>query len=90
MDRGMRFTKKKMLLNEMNNFSFVRKVYPSDANFFLLKVKDAEDLYTYLSENEIVVRNRSKDPGCDNCLRITVGTQEENKQLINLFKGYEQ
>jgi histidinol-phosphate aminotransferase len=81
---------KKMLLNEMSNFSFVRKVYPSDANFFLLKVKDAEDLYAYLSENEVVVRNRSKDPGCDNCLRITVGTLEENKQLINLFKSYGQ
>jgi len=80
---------KKMLLNEMSNFSFVKKVYPSDANFFLLKVKDADDLYAYLSENEIVVRNRSKDPGCDNCLRITVGTPEENKQLINLLKSYE-
>ncbi len=80
---------KKMLLVEMSNFSFVRKVYPSDANFFLLKVKDAKDLYTYLSENEIVVRNRSKDPGCDNCLRITIGTPEENKQLLNLFKNYQ-
>jgi histidinol-phosphate aminotransferase len=80
---------KKMLLNEMSNFSFVKKVYPSDANFFLLKVKDAEGLYTYLSENEIVVRNRSKDSGCDNCLRITVGTPEENKQLLNLFKNYQ-
>ena len=80
---------KKMLLNEMSNFSFVKKVYPSDANFFLLKVKDADNLYAYLSENEIVVRNRSKDPGCDNCLRITVGTPEENRQLINLLKSYE-
>jgi histidinol-phosphate aminotransferase len=80
---------KKMLLNEMSNFSFVKKVYASDANFFLVKVKDAEDLYTYLSENEVVVRNRSKDPGCDNCLRITVGTPEENKQLLNLFQNYQ-
>ncbi len=82
-------SQKKMLLNEMINFSFVRRVYPSDANFFLMEVKDADDLYAYLSENEMVVRNRSRDHGCDNCLRITVGTPEENKQLINLLKSYE-
>jgi histidinol-phosphate aminotransferase len=82
-------SQKKMLLNEMHNFNFVIKVYPSDANFFLLKVKDADDLYIYLSANEMVVRNRSKDHGCDNCLRITVGTPGENKQLINLLKNYE-
>jgi histidinol-phosphate aminotransferase len=65
-------------------------VYPSDANFFLMKVKDAGNLYAYLAENEVVVRNRSKDPGCENCLRITIGTPEENQQLINLLKRYEQ
>jgi histidinol-phosphate aminotransferase len=81
---------KEMLIKEMSTFTFVEKVYPSDANFFLMKVKDAGNLYAYLAENEVVVRNRSKDPGCENCLRITIGTPEENQQLINLLKRYEQ
>lgn len=80
---------KEMLIKELSVFNFVEKIYPSDANFFLMKVKDAAKLYNYLSKNEIVVRNRSKDPGCENCLRITVGTPEENQQLINFFKSYE-
>jgi histidinol-phosphate aminotransferase len=80
---------KQMLIKELSTFKFVEKIYPSDANFFLVKVNDASKLYNYLSENEIVVRNRSKDPGCENCLRITIGTPEENQQLINFFKSYE-
>ena len=79
---------KEMLIKEMGNFTFVIEVYPSDANFFLMKVKDAAHLYAYLSENEIVVRNRSKDTGCQNCLRITVGTPDENQQLLDLLKSY--
>lgn len=79
---------KERLIKEMDNFTFVETVYPSDANFFLMKVKNAADLYSYLSDHEVVVRNRSKDPGCENCLRITIGTPEENEQLINLLKSY--
>ena len=82
-------SQKKMLIKEMSNFSFVKKVYPSDANFFLMKVKDADSVYNYLSTNEIVVRNRSKDQGCDNCLRITIGTPEENNNLLNVLNRYE-
>jgi histidinol-phosphate aminotransferase len=63
-------------------FSFVEKVYDSDANFLLVKVKDAHALYQYLTDKGIVVRNRSKDPLCDNCLRITVGTKAENMKLV--------
>ncbi len=80
---------KEMVIKVVAVFNFVEKIYPSDANFFLMKVKDAFKLYNYLSENEVVVRNRSNYPGCDNCLRITIGTPEENKQLINLLKSYE-
>ena len=79
---------KEMLVKELSAFNFVEKIYPSDANFFLMKVKDASKLYEYLSENEIVVRNRSKDPGCENCLRITIGTPEENQQLLHLLTNY--
>lgn len=67
---------------------FVQKVYGSDANFLLIKVDDAKALYSYLSENKIVVRNRSKEISCDNCLRITVGTPGENKLLINVLNQY--
>ncbi|MEP6712795.1 MAG: histidinol-phosphate transaminase [Ferruginibacter sp.] len=70
-------------------FSFIQKVYNSDANFLLVKVTDAERLYKYLAGNEVVVRNRSKEPLCNGCLRITIGTPEENKQLINLLNQYE-
>jgi histidinol-phosphate aminotransferase len=55
-----------------------------------VKVKDANNLYNYLAQNEVVVRNRSKDVLCDNCLRITIGTPEENSQLLILLKQYEQ
>jgi histidinol-phosphate aminotransferase len=67
---------------------FVKKVYPTDANFILVKVDDADALYNYLAANEIVVRNRTKEILCDNCLRITIGTPEENKNLISTLKNY--
>ena len=79
---------KEIVIKELSAFNFVEKIYPSDANFFLMKVKDASKLYDYLAENEIVVRNRSRDPGCENCLRITIGTPEENQQLLHLLKNY--
>lgn len=60
----------------------VEKVYPSDANFLLVKVTDAEALYKHLLNDGIVVRNRSNLPGCENCLRISVGTLEENQLLL--------
>jgi histidinol-phosphate aminotransferase len=81
---------KELLITEMQQLSFVKKIYPSDANFILVKVADANELYNYLSGNEVIVRNRSKDVHCENCLRITIGTPEENKALINLLKSYHQ
>lgn len=81
---------KALLVNEMKALSFVEKIYPSDANFILVKVKDANHLYDYLSSNEVIVRNRSKDVNCNNCLRITIGTSEENKTLISLLNSYKQ
>ncbi len=76
------------LANELKKFSFVEKIYESDANFFLMKVKDADKLYNYLSSNGVIVRNRSKEVMCENSLRITIGTPEENQQLITLFNKY--
>ncbi|MGB8192595.1 MAG: histidinol-phosphate transaminase [Chitinophagaceae bacterium] len=61
----------------------VEKIFPSDANFLLVKVKDARGIYHYLLESQVVVRDRSKVELCEGCLRITVGTPFENKLLIN-------
>ncbi len=78
------------LLIALNEMSFVKEVYPSDANFILLKVTDADALYEHFALHGIVVRNRSKEPGCENCLRITIGTAEENTQLLSVIKNYQQ
>jgi histidinol-phosphate aminotransferase len=82
-------TEKQLLQQTLAQLSFVEKIYPSDANFILVKVNDANALYDYLAANEVIVRNRSKDVHCSNCLRITIGTPEENSILINLLKSYQ-
>jgi histidinol-phosphate aminotransferase len=67
---------------------FVKKVYPSDANFLLVKVDNAKDIYHYLLTRGIVVRDRSNVQLCENCLRITVGTEEENTELIEAMADW--
>lgn len=74
------------LKSELLQIAMVQKIYPSDANFLLVKVDDANKRYAQLLNNGIVVRNRNKEPMCENCLRITVGTAMENKKLIEVFK----
>ena len=64
------------------------KVYPSDANFFLARVSDANKIYDYLVDCGIIVRNRSHIHLCGNCLRITIGTKEENTQLLSALIEY--
>ncbi len=64
------------------------KVYPSDANFILVKMTDARRIYEYLAGRGIIVRDRSKVILCDDCLRITIGTPEENNQLLEALKKY--
>jgi histidinol-phosphate aminotransferase len=66
----------------------VQKVYPSDANFLLVKVADARATYNYLLEKGIVVRDRSKVELCEGCLRITVGTEKENNDLIKNLETF--
>jgi len=61
---------------------FCQKVYPTEANFFLVKVDDAQATYDYLVDNGIIVRNRTRIQLCHNCLRVTVGTKTENNELI--------
>ncbi len=80
---------KTMLVKALQHLAYVVTIYPSDANFVLIKVKDANKLYDYLAGKEVIVRNRSKDVHCENCLRITIGTPEENTTLIKLLGDYE-
>lgn len=74
------------LENSLNELNSVKKVYPSDANFLLVEIEGAGELYKELIKKEIVVRDRSKVLLCDNCLRITVGTPEENIILRDAIK----
>lgn len=75
---------KERLKNELIQLAFVRKVYPSAANFFLVEVSDAELLYNQLIEQKIIIRNRNKQ--VKNTVRITIGSTEENNRLINALK----
>ncbi|RZK87737.1 MAG: aminotransferase class I/II-fold pyridoxal phosphate-dependent enzyme, partial [Pedobacter sp.] len=68
--------------NALSRLEKVEKVYPSDANFILVKIDGAHEIYAQLVDQGIIVRDRSKVILCDDCLRITVGTIEENNQLL--------
>jgi histidinol-phosphate aminotransferase len=70
------------LVKALKALKTVIRVYPSDANFVLVRVENAPLTYKYLTEQAIIVRDRSRVTLCHNCLRITVGTQEENENLI--------
>ncbi|MFT3919664.1 MAG: histidinol-phosphate transaminase [Cloacibacterium sp.] len=73
--------------NELLKFNFVKKIYPSDANFLLIKVENADQLYNYLVDEKIIIRNRNKV--VENCVRITIGNQEENQKLLQSLKNYQ-
>ncbi len=76
------------LKKEFGALLCTEKIYPSDANFFLAKVTDAKAIYNYLVAKGIIVRNRTSITLCEDCLRVTVGTREENNQLIEALKQY--
>lgn len=73
---------RKYLESELPKLSFVKNIFPSDANFLLVKVNDANALYKSLVDKSVIVRNRNSVSLCNGCVRITVGTDEENKSLI--------
>jgi histidinol-phosphate aminotransferase len=76
------------LIQKLSVIPIVQKIYPSDANFLLVKVIKAKDIYNFLLEKGIVVRDRSRVELCEGCLRITVGTPSENNELINGLKEF--
>jgi histidinol-phosphate aminotransferase len=74
------------LIEKLTEFPFVRKIYPTDANFVLVKTVDADAIYNFLLDEKIVVRNRNNVELCAGCLRITVGTPDENEKLLKALK----
>ena len=80
---------RKKLERELSDCDAVKKIYPSDSNFLLLQVDDADKRYRQLIDQGLVVRNRSKEPLCENCLRITVGTPEENRKLVAAMRNFD-
>mgnify|MGYP000256485196 CR=1 FL=1 len=78
---------RKNLESSLESVSYVSKIYPSDANFILVKVDDANLRYDQLIEKGIVIRNRTTQALCENTLRLTVGTKEENEKLIEALKA---
>lgn len=76
------------LRTALSTLPFVEKIYPSEANFLLVKVKDASKTYHFLESKQIIVRNRSTVTLCEGCLRITIGTVKENETLIKELKEF--
>ncbi len=77
------------MIQQLPNFKCVEKVYPSQANFVLVRVSAPRDLYQFLINQGVVVRDRSKVLGCDNCLRFTIGNFDENAILLDALQEYD-
>jgi histidinol-phosphate aminotransferase len=76
------------LIKRLKKMDMVLKIHPSDANFLLIRVADPDALHDHLAVGGIIVRNRSRMTHCEGCLRITVGTKEENLKLLDLMKSF--
>lgn len=79
---------REVLIGELSQLPIVKHIYPTDANFVLVQVDDADALYSYLCNDGIIVRNRNRVELCLGCVRITIGTTEENRELIKAIKAY--
>ena len=78
------------LRGRLEEIGYILKIFPSDANFLLVRVEDPDGIYAFLNERGVIVRNRSGLTHCEGCIRITVGTSDENNRLIELMKSYPQ
>ncbi len=83
-------SERSLLVQQLQQLSFVKTCYPSDANFILCQVDNANLRYQQLIDQGVIVRNRTNEVGCENCLRITVGTPVQNKKLINALLKLDQ
>ena len=77
------------LIDKLSQYALVKKIYPSDANFILVKTTNPTGIYSHLVSLGIIVRDRSKVELCDGCLRITIGTPKENIELLNALKSFQ-
>lgn len=82
-------SEREKLTENLSKLKLVTKIYPSDANFILVKTTDANSIYKFLLEETIVVRNRNSVELCEGCLRITIGTAKENAKLLESLEKYE-
>lgn len=80
---------KEWLIAQLNKLAMVQKIWPSDANFLLVKFQSHDKVFQYLKRGRIIVRDRSKEPKCEGCLRITVGTSSDNLLMLKLLKQFE-
>ena len=75
-----------LLISKLKTIRYIQEIYPSECNFVLVKVDNANKRYDQLIAKGIVIRNRTTQPLCDNCLRLTIGTRLENNRLIQVLK----
>lgn len=85
----MLLTERTRLMEAFRQLPICKHVFPTDANFFLARMTDAQAIYDYLVDRGIIVRNRTRVQLCQNCLRITVGTRSENNELVGALRQYE-
>lgn len=83
---GEILSERERLISELEKVGGVEKIFPTDANFMIFKVPEALDIYKKLAEKGVIVRYRGNEPHCDNCLRLTIGTPDENDQFITALK----
>lgn len=79
---------REQLKSKIEKFPFVLKVYPSEANFLLVKTTNANEIYSFLKSKQIIVRNRNAVSLCEGCIRVTVGTKSENQNLLESLKQF--
>jgi histidinol-phosphate aminotransferase len=76
------------LVDAFKQLPICKQVFPTDANFFLARMTDAQRIYDYLVDRGVIVRNRSRVELCNDCLRITIGTKTENNELVGALRNF--
>lgn len=76
------------LIPRIEALSIVKKVFPSDANFLLARFESSNEVFEYLLKQQVIVRDRSTQPLCEGCLRLTVGTRDENDRLVEVLQAF--
>jgi histidinol-phosphate aminotransferase len=87
---GLILRERNKLTEQISQLDFVKHIFPSDANFILIKVYEPRKVYDYLVDQQVIVRDRSRVTLCEGCLRITVGSPDENKLFVGAMKQYQE